>query len=320
MTRGQILQQLVAQRRNRRIAGEAEAYEAMKRYVFAHPALRGRWADWVSENMAAARAAAQGDAAASREAGAAFHRALAETLAQEGLDAGAFTYHPLCPRCGDLGMTGEGAQRYCSCVLNAAALKLREATGIREDFTFERFDLSLFPDTPLPTLQGTQRELMQLRRDQCLTYTQDFPGSEGRSLLLTGGTGLGKTYLMHAVANALVDRGFTVMMVTAYQLVRASLDRQEGQDALALYSDADLLLIDDLGSEPLYQKITVETLFALINDRMARLQPLAFSTNLTPAELYDRYGARLASRLMDRSVVRVLRLEGQDVRLQRKKG
>ena len=33
MTRGQILQQLVAQRRNRRIAGEAEAYEAMKRYV-----------------------------------------------------------------------------------------------------------------------------------------------------------------------------------------------------------------------------------------------------------------------------------------------
>lgn len=75
---------------------------------------------------------------------------------------------------------------------------------------------------------------------------------------------------MHAVANALVDRGFTVMMVTAYQLVRASLDRQEGQDTLALYSDADLLLIDDLGSEPLYQKITVETLFALINDRMAR--------------------------------------------------
>ena len=277
MTRGQILQQLVAQRRNRRIAGEAEAYEAMKRYVFAHPALRGKWADWVSENMAAARAAAQG-------------------------------------------MTGEGAQRYCSCVLNAAALKLREATGIREDFTFERFDLSLFPDTPLPTLQGTQRELMQLRRDQCLAYTQDFPGSEGRSLLLTGGTGLGKTYLMHAVANALVDRGSTVMTVTAYQLVRASLDRQEGQDALALYSDADLLLIDDLGSEPLYQKITVETLFALINDRMARLQPLAFSTNLTPAELYDRYGARLASRLMDRSVVRVLRLEGQDVRLQRKKG
>ncbi len=319
MTRGQILQQIVAQRRNRRTAGEAAAYDAMKRYVFAHPALRDQWAAWVSENMAAARAAAQGEPAGSREAGAAFHRALAQTMAQEGLGADAFTYRPLCPRCGDLGTTGEGAEHYCSCVLNAAALQLREATGIRADFTFQRFDLSLFPETPLATLQGTQRELMQVRRDQCQAYAEAFPGSEGRSLLLTGGTGLGKTYLMHAIANALVDRGFTVMLATAYQLVRASLDRQEGQDALALYHDADLLLIDDLGSEPLYQKITIETLFALINDRMARLQPMVFSTNLTPAELHDRYGARMASRLMDRSVVRVLRLEGQDVRLQRKK-
>ena len=91
MTRGQILQQLVAQRRNRRIAGEAEAYEAMKRYVFSHPALREKWADWVAENMAAARAAAQGEAPGSREAGAAFHRALADTLVREGLDAGALS-------------------------------------------------------------------------------------------------------------------------------------------------------------------------------------------------------------------------------------
>ena len=320
MTRGQILEQIVAQRRNRRIAGEAAAYEAMKRYVFAHPALRDKWSDWVSENMAAARAAAQGEPAGRREAGAAFHRALADTLAREGLDGETFAYRPLCSRCGDLGMIGEGAQRYCSCVLNAAALTLREATGIRKDFTFERFDLSIFPEEPLTTMQGTQRELMQARRDQCLAFAEAFPGGEGRSLLLTGGTGLGKTYLMHAIANALVDRGFTVMMATAYQLVRASLDRQEGPNSLALYNDADLLLIDDLGSEPLYQKITIETLFALINDRMARLQPMVFSTNLTPSELHDRYGARMASRLMDRSVVRVLRLEGRDVRLQRKKG
>ena len=319
MTRGQILQQLLTERRDRRVAGEAAAYDEMKHYVFARPLLREKWSAWVAEKMAAARAAAKGEEAPIGEAGADFRRALTDTLLREGESPDRFVYQPLCPHCGDSGMLGESEQRYCSCVLNAAARRLREFTGIREDYTFDNYDLNIFPDQPLPTMNGTQRELMRVRREQCLAFVNGFPGDGSRSLMLTGGTGLGKTYMLHAIANGLVDRGFTVMMVTAYQLVRLALDRSEESGSInSLYYDADLLIIDDLGSEPMYQKITVETLFSLINDRMTRQQPMAFSTNLNPAELHDRYGSRLASRLLDRKSVHVLRLEGDDVRLTRK--
>lgn len=318
MTRGQLLQEILTQRRDRRMTGEARAYEAMKRYVYDHPELKENWFEFVSENMDAARNAVYGKAAGPRTAGPRFRQSLAGSLAREGFSADSFVYQPLCPRCGDMGMVGEGEQRYCSCILSAAALRMREATGIRPDFNFEVFDLSIFPETPLPTLKGTQRQLMAQRKEQCQGFVRDFPGQGAMNLLLMGGAGLGKTYLLHAMANALVDRGFTVMMATAYQLVRASLGRREGGDPLALYNDADLLILDDLGSEPLYQKVTVETLFALINDRMSRQMPMAFSTNLTPAEINDRYGTRMASRLLDRSGVAVLRLEGEDVRLARR--
>jgi len=320
MTRGQILQQILTERRDRRVAGEAAAYDQMKHYVFARPQLREKWSAWVAEKMAAARAAAKGEEVSTGSAAEDFLRALADTLVKEGENPDRFVYQPLCPHCGDSGMLGESSQRYCSCVLNAAARRMREFTGIREDFTFENYDLNLFPESPLPTMNGTQRELMRVRREQCLSFVNSFPGDGSRSLMLTGGTGLGKTYMLHAIANALVDRGFTVMMVTAYQLVRLALDHSEESGSInSLYYDADLLVIDDLGSEPLYQKITVETLFSLINDRMSRQQPMAFSTNLTPLELNDRYGSRLASRLLDRKAVHVLRLEGEDVRLTKNK-
>ena len=74
-----------------------------------------------------------------------------------------------------------------------------------------------------------------------------------------------------------------------------------------------LLLIDDLGTEPVLRNITVEYLFLLLNEREGMATVTA--TNLTPAQLMNRYGERVCSRLLDKRQSEVILLKGQDLRL-----
>ncbi len=79
-----------------------------------------------------------------------------------------------------------------------------------------------------------------------------------------------------------------------------------------------LLLIDDLGTEPLWENITLEQLFALIEYRMTHNKSTVFSTNLTLENLRERYTRRILSRLLDQRLSLVLQFQGQDVRLRPK--
>ena len=75
-----------------------------------------------------------------------------------------------------------------------------------------------------------------------------------------------------------------------------------------------ILVIDDLGTEPMLRNITVEYLFTLLNERCAAGRATLIATNLSPAELKERYGERVASRLLDRSRCVTVRMAGADLR------
>ena len=62
------------------------------------------------------------------------------------------------------------------------------------------------------------------------------------------------------------------------------------------YLACDLLILDDLGTE-LGGAFTTACLYDIINTRLVRGLPTVMSTNLSPKELTDRYGERIASRL-----------------------
>ena len=79
--------------------------------------------------------------------------------------------------------------------------------------------------------------------------------------------------------------------------------------------DAEVLMIDDLGSEPLLQNITVEQLFNLLNERQNRNLSTVISTNLDMAKFRERYTERIASRLRDGRWCKVLNLLGKDIRV-----
>ena len=218
-----------------------------------------------------------------------------------------------CPICGDTGYTGGDERRECDCY-RRRALELSATVG-EAGQSFEAFDESVFPEIVPEGWPITQREGMRRLRKRCEEYANAYPSVSPRDMLLYGKSGLGKTYLLNCMARRLSERGFSAELVSAYDVIRIMRDAYFGrEDDTARLYEADVLLIDDLGMEPMMENVTIEQLFQLVNTRRSRGLAMVFSTNLNTEELKTRYNERLASRLTDRSLCQVIRLLGQDVR------
>lgn len=242
---------------------------------------------------------------------------IADKLAENGFDEDYLGPVYRCVVCKDTGYTGELIKEPCECLRKAYQKKLRDRIGLggAKKETFETFDLMKIPDIVVDNHGTTQRRLSEIARIQCETWANQYPQVKKRDMLLTGKSGLGKTFLMRAMAARLIERGINVLIVSAYtflQMARKSyFDAENGTKDLM---DIPVLMLDDLGSEPLMQNITVEQLFYLINERQTRGLSTVLSTNLTLKELRERYTERVASRLNDPQNCEVIILEGNDLR------
>ena len=223
-----------------------------------------------------------------------------------------------CPRCRDTGYVGDTVREQCECQRNAFYARLYQRVGLGEKAgqTFESFDLGIFPDKPLPGQPFTQRQAMAMIREVCQHYADAYPHADTKDLLLTGPSGLGKTFLVHAMAKRMLDRGLNVLVISAYrflEVARKAYFTGDSADMDALM-DADVLMVDDMGTEPLMENITVVQWFNLINERQVRGKGTVLSTNLSVKELRERYTERIASRLTDKRQCTVVKFMGDDVR------
>ncbi len=226
-----------------------------------------------------------------------------------------------CGICRDTGYTGEPVRSMCICLQKAYREKLRAEIGLsgnrRE--TFENYDETLFPDQPEPGKNLSQRQGNLFVRNQCEKWADSWPGQKPRDLVLSGKSGVGKTFFLHAMATRLIERGCGVLLISAYSFLDiARKDYLEQEDGMRDLMDAEVLMIDDLGSEPLMRNITIEQLFSLINERQRANLPTVISTNLNEQELRERYTERIVSRLTDRGNCLFIPMEGRDIRTGRK--
>ena len=136
------------------------------------------------------------------------------------------------------------------------------------------------------------------------------------NVMMMGQSGLGKTYLMHSIAKVLLQHGFNVLMLSAYRFLETARKSYFSGDSkdLEVLMDADVLMIDDMGAEPLMENITITQWFNLINERQLHGKATVISTNLTESELKKRYTERIASRLLNQSECMILQFRGDDVR------
>lgn len=229
-----------------------------------------------------------------------------------------------CPACRDMGYidTPDGNRRMCDCLKAKAASMAITHEEFRPDAgqNFDAFDLSRFPETPdpVPGERNSQRKLMALACQIAREYAGSFSQKGSGNFLLCGASGLGKTYLLQCVANAVAERGYSVCYLTAYRLSNLLRDAYLGEDEAAHTEQAlincDLLCIDDLGSEPIRRNINLESLFSILNERTIAHRATAVASNLLLTQLRDRYGERITSRLAGENC-RTIRLYGADLRL-----
>lgn len=226
-----------------------------------------------------------------------------------------------CPLCKDTGYVGMPVKRFCDCFTRRLnLLQLRdEDIGIPDTTGFEYFDLSIFPETGPDG--KPQRDVMRRAREWAETYCNGFSPTERRSIVFYGQSGLGKTYLLDCMVRRLLERGFSAMKVTAFRLgtiMRQKHIAETSPDAAKYQTcaEVDLLAIDDLGTEPMLENVTVEYLYALLAERMAAGKPIIITSNLNLAQLEARYTERVMSRLTGSGNV-LVKLSGQDVRQRR---
>lgn len=144
--------------------------------------------------------------------------------------------------------------------------------------------------------------------------------SDGKSILLTGDTGTGKTYLLNACCNLAVSENKSTQLLTAYDINSLFLechlsDLATQQAILDSLVDVDVLAIDDLGTETIYKNVSAQYLFMIINERVNRCKQTFVSTNLNLNQLREQYDERIFSRLLDKNMTFIAKLQGYDKRL-----
>lgn len=147
-------------------------------------------------------------------------------------------------------------------------------------------------------------------------YVEKFPDfrKQGKGLLLYGDVGRGKTYGAASVANAILGKGYTVLMTDFTDIeskVSNVWDKQEYYEALNKFS---LLIIDDLAVERKSEYMS-QIVQAVINTRYNAGLPLIITTNLTGEELQspsDMVYKRIFSRLYEMCIP--VKVEGKDRR------
>lgn len=224
-----------------------------------------------------------------------------------------------CSICRDTGYVGEPVHEQCQCLKRAVMNRLYQAEGLQglERENFDVFDEDIFPDTPIEGRKTSQRAFIRKCREFCENYADTFKSDEGKGLLLCGKSGLGKTFLMNCVAQRVLERGYSVVVVSAYKLIEAMRRYQFGEDGIEQVQDmltCDLLCIDDLGSEPMLRGVTVSSIYHIINERRNAGRSVVVTTNCDSDQLYEKYDDRIGARLTDPSRMKVIPFVGVDVR------
>lgn len=228
----------------------------------------------------------------------------------------------ICEHCGGSGYIGS---QMCECLTELCRQEQKkELTALlgsgRE--RFDQFRLDYYPEAADPTFGVSPRHMMRMVLQRCQKYAREF-SLESPSLLFTGGTGLGKTFLSGCIARCVADNGHSVVYDTAIRLfsdfeaVKFGDNTEENRRQVQKYMDCDLLIIDDLGTEMVTQ-FTVSALYQVINSRLMDRKPTILSTNLSPEEIRTRYSPQIASRIL--GTYHVMQFLGTDIRMRKNEG
>lgn len=192
---------------------------------------------------------------------------------------------------------------FCLCACGDQKLKAEEEERKQREFAEKVKDLRRagFPDAEMRAWNFANDDMENEQITKAMKrYVENFPElkKQGKGLLLYGNVGRGKTYAACEVANALIDKGYSVLVTNFSRVLNKLQSTFEKQEYIDSLNDFALLVIDDLGIER-STEYAKEQVFNVIDSRYRAGKPMIITTNLSmdniknPADvensrIYDR--------------------------------
>lgn len=241
---------------------------------------------------------------------------LNEQICREARDAGislsALEPRYRCPDCRDTGLLGEGREkRLCPCLKEQVYVRVLGGEEIAQlEGGRDAFNEQIFLEET-----GARQRILGIRQFMD-NYAEKYPENSFRTMVLLGNAGLGKSFMLAYLAKELQKKERDILYIRSGILFGLfHRHRLGGFSRVDLIYDAAVLLIDDLGTEPVTQNVTREYFFELLERRQAAGLVTILATNLDETMLKSRYDERISSRLFSDFQSRVIAFIGDDLRL-----
>lgn len=241
----------------------------------------------------------------------------AEILAANNFPVDYLDIKYICSKCKD---TGYIMNEKCSCFRQKLIDKFYQQSNLKEILkreNFDNFQITYYSDT-LDKDQGlSPRKNMEEIVNYCIGFYKDFDNLN-ESLLFSGSSGLGKTFLSNCLAKELLDKGKVVIYQTSSNLIEIlrtlKFDENSDKDQIEEILSCDLLVIDDLGTEP-NTAYSHSELFNIINTRILAGKKMIISTNLSIGDIHNYYPERITSRIYGH--FKIFEFFGDDIRIKK---
>ena len=182
----------------------------------------------------------------------------------------------------------------CTCVRDVEERRRKEE---------KRFRDANLPESGLPHTFATWDHETEGTSEMFEAALRFAHGEGPTVLVLCGGVGAGKSYMLEAAGRHLMD---TVGATVRYETSKSLLDNLQStfsktnpdifQDRMDWYQSRSVLLLDDVGAET-STEWRVSQLTDMIEHRLQYGKRLGITTNLDRAEMVERLGDRIGSRL-----------------------
>lgn len=217
-----------------------------------------------------------------------------------------------CKMCEDSGFV---YGKPCTCYKRRKNNELIKAFGLsaNQDCSFDTFSTEICKN------EKQAKDLEKISKILA-KWAEKYPNNSKNNLIIAGKTGVGKTYLSSCLANELLKKDVSVCFISAFDLNESFLKYHTSFDKtkstwIESFIEADVLFIDDLGTEPILKNVTKNYLYLVLSERERFNRPIIITTNLMLDELNNRYDERICSRLCNKRNSNLIFIEGEDLRL-----
>lgn len=211
------------------------------------------------------------------------------------------------PKQTEIVVLGKVSRPYCLCKCGTEKRDSEETERKQAEFNNRVQDLRRlgFPDADMLkwTFANDDMENEQITKAM-KRYVENFQElkKQGKGLLLYGNVGRGKTYAACEVANALIDKGYPVLVTNFSRVLNTLQSTFEKQEYIDNLNKFALLVIDDLGIER-ETEYAKEQVYNIIDSRYRAGLPMIITTNLSIDKIKnpsDIENGRIYDRIIER--------------------